>query len=163
MIELLVWPHALMQLPLKHQTGNHFHHFISQQKVNTTLVTEEVAVQDHNQNVVYGHVDQSGNLVRVQGPIDSTESRDVFVPATERNVVSNPMNPPTLDTLRSNPLIQQLDEERMAVLEAKMKLEIQGGMQRRRKSGRYNVADTPHVTPHLRWPNDACVIGTARK
>ena len=49
---------------------------------------------------------------------------DVFVPATERNVVSNPVNPPTLDKLHSNPLIQQLVEERMAALEAKMKLEI---------------------------------------
>ena len=135
----------------------------TQQSVNATLVTEEVAVQDHNQNVVYGHVDQFGNLVRVQGPIDSTESRDIFVPATERHAVNNPVNPPTLDTLRSNPLIQQLVEERMAALEAKMKLEIQGGMQRRRKSGRYNVADTPHITPHLRWPNETCVIGTARK
>ena len=93
----------------------------TQQNINASLVTEEVTVQDHN---------QFGNLVRVQGPIDSTESRDVFVPATERNVVSNPVNPPALDTLRSNPLIQQLVEERMAALEAKMKLDIQGGMQR---------------------------------
>ena len=49
------------------------------------------------------------------------------------------------------------------MLEAKMKLEIQGGMHRRRKSGRYNVSDTPHITPHLRWPNESCVIGTVRK
>ena len=125
----------------------------------TSLPAEEVTVQDHNQNVVFGHMDQFGNLVRVQGPAESVESRDVFVPVTERSTVINPMNPPTLDTLRSNPLIQQLVEERMAALETRMKLEIQGGMQRRRKSGRYNVADTPH----LRWPNEACVIGTARK
>ena len=51
----------------------------------------------------------------------------------------------------------------LAVLEVKMKLEIQGDMHRMRKSGRYNVSDTPHVTPHLRWPNESCVIGTARK
>ena len=31
------------------------------------------------------------------------------------------------------------------------------------KSGRYNVSDTPHATPHFRWPNQSCVIGTARK
>ena len=36
-------------------------------------------------------------------------------------------------------------------------------MHRRRKSGRYNVSDTPHITAHLRWPNESCVIGTARK
>ena len=75
----------------------------------------------------------------------------------------NPVNQLTLDSLHSNPLIKQLVEERMAALEARMKLEIQGGMQRQCKSGRYNVADTPHITPHLRWPNESCVIGTARK
>ena len=31
------------------------------------------------------------------------------------------------------------------------------------KSGTYNVSDTPHATPHFRWPNQSCVIGTARK
>ena len=136
---------------------------VLQQSATTNLPTEEITVQDHNQNVVFGHMDQFGNLVRVQGPAESMESRDVFVPATERNTVMNPVNQPTLDSLHSNPLIQQLVEERMAALEARMKFEIQGGMQKRRKSGRYNVADTPHVTPHLRWPNESCVIGTARK
>ena len=65
------------------------------------------------------------------------------MPATERSTANNPIYPPTTDALGSNPLIQQMVEERMAVLEAKMKLEIQGGMQR--------------------WPNESCVIGTARK
>ena len=68
-----------------------------------------------------------------------------------------------MDTLHSNPLIQQMVEEQMAVLEATMKLKIQGGMQRRCKSGRYKVSVTPNITPHLRWPNESCVIGTARK
>ena len=54
-------------------------------------------------------------------------------------------------------------EERLAVLEAKIKLEIQGGMHCRQKSFRYNVLDTPHVTAHLRWPNESYVISTARK
>ena len=139
------------------------HRDVMPQSATTNLPTEEITVQDHNQNVVFGHMDQFGNLVRVQGPAESMESRDVFVPATERSVVMNPANQPTLDSLRSNPLIQQLVEERIAALEARMKLEIQGGMHKRRKSGRYNVADTPHITPHLRWPNESCVIGTARK
>ena len=25
------------------------------------------------------------------------------------------------------------------------------------------MSDPPHVTPDLRWPNESCVIGTARK
>ena len=100
----------------------------------------------------------------MQGPAEATvESCDVFVPVTERSVVSEPTPAPTMNILHSNPLIQQMVEERLAVLEAKMKLEIQGGMHRRQKSGRCNVSDTPHVTPHLRWPNESCVIGTARK
>ena len=44
-----------------------------------------------------------------------------------------------------------------------MKLELQGGMPHCRKSGRYNVSDTPHDTPHLRLPNESRIIGTARK
>ena len=36
-------------------------------------------------------------------------------------------------------------------------------MSHRRKSSRYNVSDTPHSKPHLRWPNESCVIGTATK
>ena len=44
----------------------------------------------------------------VQGPAESTvESCDVFVPATEPSIVSEPMPAPTMDILRSNPLIQQ--------------------------------------------------------
>ena len=60
----------------------------------------------------------------------------------------------TLDTLHSNPI---------AVLESKMKAELQQGIYLCSKSGRYNVSETPHATPHLRWPNEACVIGTACK
>ena len=51
----------------------------------------------------------------------------------------------------------------MAILERKLKAELQQGIYHQRKSGRYNIFDRPHATPHLRWPNEACVIGTARK
>ena len=86
-----------------------------------------------------------------------------FVPVTERAVVTDTGSAPTIDMLCSNPLIQQMVEERMAILEAKMKLELQGGMPHRRKSGRYNVSDSLYATPHIRWPNESCMIGTARK
>ena len=49
--------------------------------------------------------------------------------------------------LRSNPLIKQMVEEHMAILEAKMKLKLQGGMPRRRKSGRYNVSVLKYGQP----------------
>ena len=61
-------------------------------------------------------MDQFGNLVKVQGPAESTvESRDVFVLTTEHSIVSEPMPAPTMDILVSNPLIQQMVEERLAV------------------------------------------------
>ena len=132
--------------------------------MDKVILNEDVTIQDCNQNTLFGHMDQFENLVKVQGPAESTvESRDVFVPATECSIVSEPTPAPTMDILRSNTLMQQMVEERLAVLEAKMKLEIQGDIHHRRKSGRYNVLDTPHVTPHLRWPNESCVIGTVRK
>ena len=79
------------------------------------------------------------------------DTREVFVPVTEHTVTTDMGSAPTMDMLRSNPLIQQMMEERMA-------------MPCHRKSGtRYNVSDTLHAMPHLRWPNESCVIGTARK
>ena len=44
-----------------------------------------------------------------------------------------------------------------------MRAELQQGMTHRRKSGRYNTAETPHSAPHLRWPNELCLTGTQRK
>ena len=93
---------------------------------------------------MFGHVDQFGNPVSVQGPAGpATEARETFVPVTDHPIVSDAGPAPTIDMLRSNPLIQQMVEERMALLKAKMKLELQGIKSRRRKSGRYNVSDTP--------------------
>ena len=89
------------------------------------ITNEDVTIQYCNQNTLFRHMDEFGNLVKVQGPVESTvESRDVFVPATERSIVSEPTPAPIMDILRSNPLIQQMVEERLAVLEAKMKLDF---------------------------------------
>ena len=101
--------------------------------VDNVIPTKDVTEQDCNQNTLFGHIDQFGNLVKVQSPTETTmESRDVFVPPTEFSTVNEPTSAPTIDILRSNPLIRQMVEERLAVLEAKMKLDIQGGMQHRR-------------------------------
>ena len=137
---------------------------IVQQPPHSGPQTKQPVIQDCNQNILFGHVDQFGNPVRVQGPAEAIpEVRDTFVPVTEHPITVDAGPVSNINMLRSNPLIQQMVEERMALLEAKMKLELQGGMSRRRKSGRYNISDTPHSTPHLRWPNESCVIGTARK
>ena len=73
---------------------------------------------------------------------------------TEPTFFEKPMdmasNSQSIDVLRANPMIQKLVEERVAVLESS-------------KSGRYNIADTPHNAPHLRWPNESCFTGTQRK
>ena len=44
-----------------------------------------------------------------------------------------------------------------------MKLELSQGMTTRKKSGRYNLSETPNPTPHLCWPNESSLIGTTRK
>ena len=68
-----------------------------------------------------------------------------------------------IGALRANLFVQQLVEERVTVLESRMKSELQQGNQLRKKSGRYNVADMPHCTPHLRWPNESYLAGSQRK
>ena len=60
-------------------------------------------------------------------------------------------------------MIQQLVEEQIAILEMKMEAELQQGIYQHRKSGRYNISDTAHATPHLCLLNEACVIGSAWK
>ena len=69
----------------------------------------------------------------------------------------------TLEALKANPFIQQLVEERVAVLESRMRSELQQGSTHRKKSGRYNAADTPCGASHLRWPNESCPVGINRK
>ena len=69
----------------------------------------------------------------------------------------------TLEALKVNPFIQQLVEEHVAVLESHMKSELQQGSTHRKKSWRYNVADTPCGASHLRWLNESCPVGSSRK
>ena len=109
-------------------------------------------------------MDPFGNPVRVQATVGpQINTQELSIATGEQQVTQNDGNITSLEALRSNPMIQQLVEERMAILEMKMKAELQQGIHRQRKSGRYNISDTPHTTPHLRWPNEACIMGTARK
>ena len=126
-------------------------------------LSEKQMVRDFNHNV-YRHVDQFGNPVQVRAvaePLPVVTHQDI--PAVEKSADPPASTPITLDSLRMNPYIQQLVEERVAVLETRMKQELQQGGSHRKKSGRYNVSDTPLAPPHLRWPNETCLTGTARK
>ena len=131
---------------------------------SNTEPIEKVTVQDVNQNHIFAHVDQFGNPVRVQAAVETLPlACEHVIQATGHQGTQDLGTTVTLDTLRSNPMIQQLVEERIAVLQSNMEAELQQGIYHLRKSGRYNVSETPHATPHLRWPNVACVIGTACK
>ena len=103
------------------------------------------------------HTDEFGNLVKVFAPVAGPE-RDLaaFVPPeiSRENII-----PPGMDILRANPYIQQLVEQRVSLLEAKMKNECYN----RKKSGRYNTADNSCAPPHLKWPNELCLMGSVRK
>ena len=107
---------------------------------------------DFNQNILM-HTDQFGNPVRIQGigeqPIGCTQVQGQQPPVPERQLEVKPMKQ-SIEALRANPFIEQLVEERVAVLESRMKNELQQGNQLWKKSGRYNIADTPHCASHLR-------------
>ena len=121
--------------------------------------------RDYNQNVLM-HTDQFGNPVLVQGiaeqPVVCSQMQAQQTQLTERQLDVNSTNQ-SLEALRANPFIQQLVEERVAVLESRMKSELQQGNQLCKKSGRYNIADTPHCASHLRWPNESYLSGSQRK
>ena len=112
------------------------------------------------------HTDQFGNPVSVFTTVDNITphagpQRDLasFVPP---EVPRESTIPPGMDALKANPYIQQLVEQRFSLLEAKMKNELSHG-NNRKKSGRYNTADTSCAPPHLKWPNESCLTGSVRK
>ena len=120
-------------------------------------------MQDINQSA-FNHVDQFGIPVRVQGVVPPAQpSRDTSVQGIEKFTAEDAGQSMTLETLRTNPIIQQLVEERIAVMESRMRTELQQGVYKRKKSGRYNTLETPHGTPQVRWPNEGCLTGTARR
>ena len=81
-------------------------------------------VRDVNHNI-YRHVDQFGNPVQVRAMADplavvTPQDPNPAVKSTDSSVTA----PMTLDSLRMNPYIQQLVEERVAVLETRMKQQL---------------------------------------
>ena len=126
-------------------------------------VRDKTDVCDINQNNIK-YTDQYGNLVQVQAPVQRDPVVHNTLPVSE-HVVAKPMmvQQQSMESLRSNPVIQQLVEERVALLETRMKNELQQGHALRKKSGRYNTADTPCGPIHTRWPNESCPVGAGRK
>ena len=98
---------------------------------------QKAAVRDINHNI-YRHIDQFGNPVQVQSVVVlltmMTQQESLPMEKSPEPVAPPPV---MLDSLRMNPYIQQLVEERMAVLETRMKSELQQGGSQRKKSGRY--------------------------
>ena len=136
-----------------------------QETVSDTQTVNKPLHCDFNQNILM-HTDQFGNPVLVQGVAEqNTVSPLSYVQqpqVTVRQPDANSRNQ-SLEALRVNLFIQHLVEERVAVLESRMKSKLQQGNQRRKKSGRYNIADMPHCAPHLCWPNESYLAGTQRK
>ena len=90
---------------------------------------EKTTIQDINQNPVFAQADQFGNPVRVQATVGpQTNTQELSVPTGEQQVTQNIENITSLEALHSNPMIQQLVEEWMAILETKMKAELQQGI-----------------------------------
>ena len=94
-------------------------------------LTRKQPVHDFNQNVLM-HTDQFGNPLLVQGiveqPVVGSQIQPQQSQLPERQLDMNPTNQ-SLEALRANPFIQQLVEERVAVLESRTKSELQQGNQ----------------------------------
>ena len=134
-----------------------------QEPSRDTRVTDQQTVQDINQGA-FNHINQFGIPVRVEGVVNHVQSsRDTRAQGTEKISAEDTGQTMTLETLRTSPIIQQLVEERIAVMESRMHTELQQGVYTCKKSGRYNTSETPHGTPYLRWPNESSLTGTARR
>ena len=114
---------------------------------------------DQNFNML---TDQYGNPVEIQGlapKVDTQQGEPLFT-----TDMQEPTSAQSLEFLRTNPYLQKLVENRVAVLEARMRNELQqGNLTTRKKSGRYNVSETTCAPTHLRWPNESCLTRATRK
>ena len=124
-------------------------------------------VRDSNHNLPV-HTDQFGNVVQVQALVNpNSGAQGVIQHSSEPLFTQQQQEIPqtaSMDLLKANPLIQRLVEERVSVLEARMKTELsQSNPNNHKKSGRYNTTDTPCAPPFRRWPNESCPSGATRK
>ena len=95
--------------------------------------------RDMNHNLPI-HTDQYGNVVQVQVPINQPiAQQDMGLQGSEPTFTQptqDMLQTPNMDLLRANPVIQRLVEERVSILEARMKSEFgQGNIGNRKKSG----------------------------
>ena len=163
------------QLQTKHVTKNPFPRVTAtvSKPTDSNPTWEAVAVMnlpgavaqtktDFNHNVL-SFTDQYGNPVQVQAPVQAEMASQITY--ADAGTANNPLvvQQQSIESLRNNPIIQQLVEERVALLETRMKTELSQGNVLRKKSGRYNTADTPCGPTHMRWPNESCLVGTNRK
>ena len=123
--------------------------------------------RDVNHNLPV-HMDQYGNVVQVQALVNQGVPQQEVIQQGPEPTFTQPIQdfsqPPNMDLLRANPVIQRLVEERVSVLEAQMKSEFgQGNAGSRKKSGRYNTTETPSAPVFRRWPNESCPTGANRK
>ena len=65
----------------------------------------------------------------------------------------------TVDRLRSIPEVSNVVANLLADYETRVQQEVIPGkpLSARRKSGRYNITDTPNTRPEGRWPNEEFV------
>ena len=94
-----------------------------------------------------GYSTEAGNLQAVSGGSRVTEQRQGY----RRDAIT-----PTIDRLRSIPEVSNVVANLLADYEARVQQEVIPGkpLSARRKSGRYNITDTPNVRPEGRWPNE---------
>ena len=97
-----------------------------------------------------GYSTEAGNLQVVSGGNRVTEQRQGY----RRDAIT-----PTVDRLRSIPEVSNVVANLLADYEARVQQEDIPckPLSARRKSGRYNITDTPNVRPEGRWPNEGFV------
>ena len=135
---------------------------------DTTVATAMVKDKPISMDMNYNLTDQFGNPVQIQGigpVVQNTQpltvvrqAEPLFTQPQEETATQS------IDFLRANPYIQRMVEERVSVLEARMKSKMaQRNNSSHKKSGRYNISETSCAPVHLRWPNESCLTGATRK
>ena len=97
---------------------------------------------DFNHNIL-NYTDQYGNAVQIQAPVQADMVNQATY--TEAGTATNPLvvQQQSIESLRSNPIIQQLVEERVALLEKRMKTELSQGNVLRKNQGGITLLTPP--------------------
>ena len=112
---------------------------------DTTVATATVKDKPTSMDMNYNLMDQFGNPVQLQGtgpvvqrtqPLTVTQQAEPLFTQSQEETATQ-----SIDFLRANPYIQRMVEERVSVLEARMKSELaQGNNSSRKKSGTFTLA-----------------------